>query len=181
MSRKILLACTVTLSLLALAAPILAQTTQPSGGGAERTPPELRTPPEPRTGSGTTAAPAATADANSKAALEDANATTHQPAGGFWNQQTMILALMVGVIVLMVVLNSRTRRKQEKKRTNMIAGMKKGDRVTTIGGIIGTLIEVRDNDVVVKVDEQNNTRLRFLRSAIHHVGEPLAEKDQQQK
>ena len=173
MSRKTLFVCIVTLSLLALAAPVLAQTTQPTAGEADRARPELRQPPEPRQGS----APAA--DANSKAGGGDGNfVPPPPPAGGFWNQQYMILVLMVGVILLMVVLNSRTRRKQEKKRTDMITGMKKGDRVTTIGGIIGTLIEVRENDVVVKVDEQNNTRLRFLRSAIHHVGEPTPEKEQ---
>jgi preprotein translocase subunit YajC len=84
---------------------------------------------------------------------------------------------MIGVIILMVVMQGRTRRKQEAKRKDLLGGMKKGDRVTTIGGVIGTLIEVRDTEVIVKIDEQNNTRMRFLKSAIAHVGE-AADKDQ---
>jgi len=51
----------------------------------------------------------------------------------------------------------------------MLAALKKGDKVQTAGGILGTVVEVRDSEVVVKVDENANTRLRFARSAIQAV------------
>ena len=92
----------------------------------------------------------------------------------------MFLVLMVGIIILMAVMNSRSRKKQESKRQSLLSSMKKGDRVTTIGGVIGTLVDVRENEVVVKVDEQNNTRMKFLKSAIAHVGDmPGADKEPQ--
>ena len=50
-------------------------------------------------------------------------------------------------------------------------GLKKGDKVTSIGGICGTVVEVRDDELVVKVDENNNIRLRFSRWAIRGTGE----------
>jgi len=41
--------------------------------------------------------------------------------------------------------------------------------VQTIGGILGTVIEAREGDVLLKVDESSNTKIRFARSAIHRV------------
>ena len=64
---------------------------------------------------------------------------------------------------------SGSKRKQEKEREKMLKDLKRGDRVQTIGGIIGNVVEVRDNEVVVKVDESSNTKIHFARSAIHRV------------
>ena len=65
-------------------------------------------------------------------------------------------------------------KKQAKKRREMMAGMSKNDRVLTRGGIIGVVVEVRETEVIVKVDESNNTRLHFAKPAIQHV---FADKD----
>ena len=51
----------------------------------------------------------------------------------------------------------------------MLGGLKKGDRIQTIGGILGTVVEARETDVLVKVDESSNTKIRFSRSAMHRV------------
>ena len=76
--------------------------------------------------------------------------------------------IILGIIVLYFFM-FRSKKGDEKKRTNMLKEMKKGDRVQTIGGILGTVVEVRDTDVLVKVDESTNTKIKFTRSAIHHV------------
>ncbi len=63
----------------------------------------------------------------------------------------------------------RPQRKEQSRREDLLNSIKKNDRVVTIGGIIGTVAFV-DNDkkeVTVKVDD--NTRLKFLRSAIQTV------------
>jgi len=65
----------------------------------------------------------------------------------------------------------RPKNKQEKQRVAMLSSLKKGDRIQTIGGILGTVIESRDDEVVVKVDETSNTKITFSRSAIHRVRE----------
>jgi len=41
--------------------------------------------------------------------------------------------------------------------------------VLTIGGVVGTVVSVKDDQVVVKVDESTNTKMTFLKSAIQRV------------
>jgi len=81
------------------------------------------------------------------------------------------LFIMLGVFVLMYIMMGRGRRKQATRHREMLAALKKGDKVTTRGGIVGTVIELRDNDVTVKVDETNNIRIRFTRWAVLNVGD----------
>lgn len=81
-----------------------------------------------------------------------------------------MLIVMFGGLILLYIWMGRSRRKQEHARKQLLSSLKKGDRITTIGGIIGTIVEVRDNDVTVKTDD--NTRMKFARWAIRDVGEP---------
>ena len=73
------------------------------------------------------------------------------------------------IVVVFYLFMWRSKRGEEKKRTDMISQLKRGDRVQTIGGIIGNVVEVRDSEVLLKVDETSNTKIRFTRSAIHRV------------
>lgn len=77
-----------------------------------------------------------------------------------------MLLLMLGLFYFFVM---GGKRKEERKRQDMLGSLKKGDRVQTIGGIIGSVIDARDQDVLLKVDETNNTKIKFTRSAIHRV------------
>ncbi len=77
-----------------------------------------------------------------------------------------LLILMVAVMYIFVF---RSKKTGDKERKNMLDNLGKGDRIQTIGGILGTVIEAREADVLVKVDESNNTKIRFSRSAIHRV------------
>lgn len=77
--------------------------------------------------------------------------------------------LLLVMIVLVFWMSSRTRRKQEREKQDMLGAMKRGDRVQTIGGILGNIVEVHENWILVKVDESNNTKVKFARSAIHRV------------
>lgn len=63
----------------------------------------------------------------------------------------------------------RPQKNKDKARNARLANLKRGDRVQTIGGILGTVVEAREDEVVLKVDETNNTKLKFTRSAIHRV------------
>jgi preprotein translocase subunit YajC len=51
----------------------------------------------------------------------------------------------------------------------MVKSLQKNDRVRTIGGIFGTVIEVRDKEVIIKIDESNNTKMRVSPNAISSV------------
>ena len=78
---------------------------------------------------------------------------------------------ILGVMMLIMILPGR---QHAKKRRQMLAGMNKNDRILTRGGIIGVVVEVREHEIIVKVDESNNTRLHVAKQAIQHV---FADKD----
>ena len=80
-----------------------------------------------------------------------------------------VMLPMLLLLVLFVVMSSRTRKRQEQEKQNMLGAMKRGDRVQTIGGILGNVVEVREDRILLKVDEGNNTKVWFARSAIHRV------------
>ncbi len=109
---------------------------------------------------------------------KDGEATTQKksPGGGFGDMR--FLAIMIGVMALLWWWMGRGRRKEQSKHKEMLNTLKKGDKVTSIGGIMGTVIEVKDREVVVKVDESSNTRMKFLRSAIRNVGAPGKDSDE---
>jgi preprotein translocase subunit YajC len=76
--------------------------------------------------------------------------------------------VLLGVLVLYIFM-AKNKRGDEQKRKNMLAQLKKGDEIQTIGGIIGKVIEAREDRVLVKVDETANAKIWFSRNAIHRV------------
>ena len=70
----------------------------------------------------------------------------------------------------MYFLMIRPQNKKQKETQKMLDALKKGDKVITIGGIHGTVSNVKDDTVTVKVDD--NCRIEFNRSAIASVVNP---------
>ena len=101
-----------------------------------------------------------------------------QGGGGFSDMWPFYA--IIGAFVLLYIWMGRNRRKQETKRREMLATLKKGDKVTSIVGICGTVVEVREDEVLLKVDD--STRVRMARWAIRGVGEEAkAEKPEGKK
>lgn len=95
-------------------------------------------------------------------------APTTQPAAAPANNSWFTF-LMLGAAAILVIMLIRGPRKEEKKRKQMLATMKKGSRVVTIGGLVGSVVDVRDDVVVLKVDESANVKAHYLKSAISRV------------
>ncbi len=74
--------------------------------------------------------------------------------------------LLIGFTILMFFFVLRGPRKQKQQHKKMVSSLKKNDRIRTIGGIIGTVVDVKDDEIVLKVDESNNTKIRIAISAI---------------
>jgi len=72
------------------------------------------------------------------------------------------------MIVFYVVL-FRGQGKRQKELNKLVSALKKNDRVVTVGGIVGTVVSARDDEVVVRVDESSNTKLTFVRKSIQRV------------
>jgi preprotein translocase subunit YajC len=94
--------------------------------------------------------------------------TTSGPAAPSGIFSSPLVPLMVGILILWFFV-FRAKNKQERSRTDMMSKLKPGERVQTIGGIIGVITQVSDNVITVKVDETNNVKIKFSRSAIHRV------------
>jgi len=84
---------------------------------------------------------------------------------GLGPQNLIFIALM---FVVMYFLLFRGPRKKQQKHKQMVQSLKKNDRVRTIGGIIGTVVDIKDDEVTLKVDESNNTKIRVASTAIAH-------------
>tara|TARA_B110000438_G_scaffold242232_1_gene241724 strand:- start:280 stop:603 length:324 start_codon:yes stop_codon:yes gene_type:complete len=73
--------------------------------------------------------------------------------------------LMIGLFMAaMYFFMIAPQRKKEKTHKAMLAALKNGDKVLTVGGIYGTVTAIKDDRVHIKVDEA--TRLEILRSSI---------------
>lgn len=81
------------------------------------------------------------------------------------------LLIVTVFFVIMWVFMIMPQRREKKRHEALISAIKKGDKVETVGGIIGTVLEVRDKEVLVKVDEGSNAKIRFTRNAIRSVTE----------
>lgn len=89
-----------------------------------------------------------------------------QGAGG--GGQVLFIGLILAMVVFWVV-TVRGNTKEKKERQRMLDNLAKSDRVLTIGGIIGTVVSVKEHEVVIKVDESNNTKMTFSRTAVQKV------------
>jgi preprotein translocase subunit YajC len=92
-----------------------------------------------------------------------------QLAQGAPNQMNAFLSMLLPfalMFVLLYVLILRPQKKKEQQRIQMIQNVKKNDYVLTTGGIYGTVLSTKDNEVTLKIDDSNNTKVRLARSAI---------------
>ncbi len=103
--------------------------------------------------------------ANANAAAKAPDAKKPAPDQGF-SLTSMILP--VGLILILFFL-MRAPKKEQKRREQMMASLKKGDRVVTTGGMVCSVVDVRDDDIVLKIDESNNIKARFLKTAVASV------------
>jgi preprotein translocase subunit YajC len=92
-------------------------------------------------------------------------------AGGSSGGLIMMLTLWIPLIIVFYFLLIRPERKERARRQAMLNALKKNDRVLTIGGIYGVVTNVHReaNEVTIRVDDANNTRIRCTLSAIAQV------------
>ena len=81
---------------------------------------------------------------------------------------------IVGVFVLMYFMMIRPQKKQEKKDAEMRNALAVGDEVTTIGGIIGKVVAIKEETFVLETTKER-TKIRFLKGAIRSVDVKIAD------
>jgi preprotein translocase subunit YajC len=90
------------------------------------------------------------------------------PPAGKEQQKTFFPPwIFIGLMfVIMYFLLFRGPRKKQQQHKQMVQSLQKNDRVRTIGGIIGTVVDIKDDEITLKVDESNNTKIKVASSAI---------------
>jgi preprotein translocase subunit YajC len=91
-----------------------------------------------------------------------------QSAGGFGLGKLGGLALPILFFVVLYFLMIAPNQKKQKKWQEMLSQLKSGDRVTTNGGIRGTVLTVKDDIVILRV-QPDGVKLEFVKSAIAAV------------
>ena len=76
-------------------------------------------------------------------------------AGGHWTMWVMLLLIFVVMWFFMI----RPQRKQQKELQKFRDGLQKGDKVVTVGGIFGTVVEIKEKSVLIEVDKDVKIRV----------------------
>ncbi len=79
-----------------------------------------------------------------------------------------MILMMVALVVVFYFFGIRPQKKQEKAQNDMRNGLKVGDEITTIGGIIGKIVSIKDETCVIETT-RDNTKIRILKSAVSRV------------
>jgi preprotein translocase subunit YajC len=103
------------------------------------------------------------------------------PSGGEGGGASSLMSFLplVAIVAIFYFLILRPQNKKQKDTQKMLAAVKKGDRVVTIGGIHGVIQSVRESTVIIKVDE--NVKLEFNRAAISSISAQAKDDDEKDK
>ena len=95
------------------------------------------------------------------------------PEGGGLGAILMMLSPLL-ILVVMWFLMIRPQRKQEKKLKEQRENMKVGDRIVTIGGVTGRVVNIKDDEVTI-TSSVANTMMTFRKDAINQVIQPISD------
>ena len=94
--------------------------------------------------------------------------------GGFLGGGFEGILLIIAMIAIFYFLMIRPQQKQQKTLQQMRDALKAGDKVITAGGIFGKIVEVKDDYVIVDIN--NGVKIRILKTAVNAEEEKPAEK-----
>ena len=94
--------------------------------------------------------------------------TTNNTGGG------LTLILMIVLMIGMFWFVSHSNKKREKEAAQMRDSLQVGDEVTTIGGIIGKVVSIKEETFVLETTK-DRTKIRFLKGAIRSVDVKIAD------
>lgn len=101
------------------------------------------------------------------------------------NQGTSTILMLVVLFAIMYFLMIRPENKRKKKAQEMRDSLKKGDVITTIGGIVGKIVQVNNETIVIETSD-DRVRMELTKWAVSTVGvqtgeQPAADKDDKKK
>lgn len=94
-------------------------------------------------------------EAGTESSLNSANAIT-------------TIVMLVAMVAIFYFFMYRPQKKQEKEESAMRNNLQVGDEITTIGGIIGKIVSIKDETVLIETSNERN-KIRILRTAVRKV------------
>ncbi len=94
---------------------------------------------------------------------------TEGDAGTKAPPNNMFLFIMLPLLLVYMFFMFRGPKKKQQEHNKMVSSLSKNDRVRTIGGVFGTVLDVRDDEIVLKIDESTNTKIKVSPQAIATV------------
>ncbi len=94
-------------------------------------------------------------EAGTEGSLNSANAIT-------------TIVMLVAMVAIFYFFMYRPQKKQEKEESTMRNNLQVGDEITTIGGIIGKIVSIKDETVLIETSNERN-KIRILRTAVRKV------------
>lgn len=85
-------------------------------------------------------------------------------SSGSWITIIMLVAIFAAMYFFMI----RPQKKQEKEQKNMLSNLQVGDEITTIGGLIGKIVSIKEETLVLETSH-DRTHIRILKSAVSRV------------
>ncbi len=100
-----------------------------------------------------------------------------QATGKQGNFMTLIVpfALMFAILYLLII---RPQRRKQKHLQEMITNVRKHDNVVTVGGVHGVVVSVKEKEIIVRVDDTKDVKLKIDKSAVTSVSVPRSEKEE---
>ncbi len=89
------------------------------------------------------------------------------PAAGGAGAATSLI-MIVAMLAIFYFFMYRPQKKQDKEQNDMRNNLKVGDEITTIGGIIGKIVSIKDETVLIETSSERN-KIRILRTAVRNV------------
>jgi len=88
--------------------------------------------------------------------------------------------MMVVLFALMYFMMIRPQKKRDKLIKEMLAGLIVGDKIVTIGGIVGKITSIKDDEIVIETGSPSEkSYIKFQRSSVREVLKPAPEGNQQ--
>lgn len=104
-------------------------------------------------------------------ATEAAKAASETSQPGLFDGLTIFLPAMLIIMFLYMMLMGRSQSKENRNASELLANLKKTDRVVTAGGIIGTVVNLRQDvdHVTLRIDDSSGTKMQVLKQSIVRV------------
>ena len=98
----------------------------------------------------------------------ESTAGTAQAADAAGANAITTVVMLVAMIAVFYFFMYRPQKKQEKESNDMRNNLQVGDEITTIGGIIGKIVSIKDETVLIETSNERN-KIRILRTAVRNV------------